>query len=124
MAEGEAKSRGVSWSPGVSFLIVTDTARGDVPSLGLGVGGVTFIALVVRRKSVGNRQPHPAPQRRAMTGRATTLWPSSAGQVLSVIELQVEALLESVGKCFQRRIISIDVHMADGTHRHIGRGEL
>jgi len=55
MAEGEAKSGGVSWSPGVSFLIVTDTASGDVPSLPLGVWGVTFIALVMRRKSVGNR---------------------------------------------------------------------
>ena len=48
MAEGEAKSGRVSWGPGVSLLIVTDAARGDVPSLRLRVGRVTFIALVMR----------------------------------------------------------------------------
>jgi hypothetical protein len=48
MAEGEAKGGGVSWSPGVSFLIVTNNASGDVSSFRLRVGGVTFIALVVR----------------------------------------------------------------------------
>lgn len=48
MAESEAKSGGVSWSPGVGLPIVTDTAPGDVPSLRLGVRCMTFIALVMR----------------------------------------------------------------------------
>jgi len=33
VVEGEAKRGGVSRSPGVGFLIVTDIASGDVPSL-------------------------------------------------------------------------------------------
>lgn len=48
VTESEAKSGGVSWTPGVSLLIVTDTAPGDVPSLRLRVWRVTFIALVMR----------------------------------------------------------------------------
>jgi hypothetical protein len=59
-----------------------------------------------------------------VTRRATIFWARRTGQVLSMIELQVEALLEFVWESFQRRIIPIDVCVADRAHGHIRGGEL
>lgn len=59
-----------------------------------------------------------------MTRRATIFRARRTGQVLSMIELQVEGLLEFVWESFQRRIIPIDVCVADRAHGHIRGGEL
>ena len=44
--------------------------------------------------------------------------------MLSVIELDVERLVEARWKTFQRRIVAADVCMADDAHRNRGRREL
>ena len=44
--------------------------------------------------------------------------------VLRMIEFHVEGFLESIGKCFARRIVSVNALVADRTHGNVGRREL
>ena len=44
--------------------------------------------------------------------------------MLRVIEPDVKALVECRGKSFQRRVVAVDVRVADHAHRHSGRCEL
>ena len=124
VTESEAKSGAVGRSSRVRFLIVTHVASCDVTPVRLRVGGVTRVTLIVRNHSGRDRQCHPASQLRAVAGGATIFWPRGAVHVLRMIELEIKAFFESIGKGFQWRIISIDVCVADRAHRHVGRGEL
>ena len=59
-----------------------------------------------------------------MTARATSLRAGSASVVLRVIELDVERLVETRRKIFQRRVVAADVRMTDLAHRNLRRREL
>ena len=59
-----------------------------------------------------------------MTSNATILRTRATRHVLRVIEFDVEALFEIIGKSFARWIVAIDVLMTNRTHRNIRRGEL
>ena len=59
-----------------------------------------------------------------MTAGATPLRASGAGHVLSVIELDVERLVEACRKILQRGITAVDVAVADDAHRDGRRREL
>ena len=48
-----------------------------------------------------------------MTTGATILRARTAGHVLRVIEFDVEAFFERVGKSFARRIVAVDVLVTD-----------
>ena len=85
---------------------------------------MTGVALVMRRKVRRNRQRHPTPQRRGVARGTAILWPRRSGQVLSMIELQVEAFLEFVREGSERWIVATDIRVADRAHRHIRRSEL
>ena len=124
MTESETERGGVGRSPAVRFLIVTNTARCQVASIGLRVRSMTGVALVMRREVCRNRKRHPASQRRGVTRGASIFWARRAGQVLGMIELQVEAFFEFVRESFERRIIAIHVRVADRAHGHIRSGEL
>jgi hypothetical protein len=59
-----------------------------------------------------------------MTGDATALWSGVAGQVLRVIEADIERFFKAIGKAFARWIVAIHGLMTDRAHRNIRRGEL
>ncbi len=59
-----------------------------------------------------------------MTSDATAFWSGVAGQVLRVIEAQVEGFFKAIGKAFARRIAAIHALVANRAHRNIRRGEL
>jgi hypothetical protein len=59
-----------------------------------------------------------------MTGCTSTRRPGGAIHVLSVVELDVEALIKLHRETFQGRVAAIDVCMTDDTHRDSGRYKL
>ena len=61
VTEANAERTRVGGSSAVTFLIVTDIARGKVSSIGLRVRSVAGVALVMRRQVGRNRQSHTAP---------------------------------------------------------------
>lgn len=103
---------------------MTDATRRDVSAFRLSVRRVTGVAPIVRGESRGNRQRHPASQRRTVARCATILWSRGRGQVLRMIEFQVESFFEFVRESFQRRVIVINIGVANRAHGHVRRGEL
>ena len=85
---------------------------------------MTCVAARVRIQADGNRQRRAAPQRAAMTRHAAVLWTRRARHVLRVIEANIEALFESIGKSFARRIVAVHRCVTDRAHRNIRSGEL
>ena len=85
---------------------------------------MTRVTAGVRIQSAWYRQCCAAAQSRAVTGHATILWPAIAGQVLSVIEADIETLFKAIGKTFARRIAAVHRLMADRAHGNIRGGEL
>ena len=59
-----------------------------------------------------------------MTSEATVFWSGVSGQVLRVIEADVEGFSKAIGKAFARWIAAIHGLVADRTHRNIRRREL
>lgn len=59
-----------------------------------------------------------------MTGRATILWARRACHVLRVIELNIEAFFESIGKRLAWWIVAIHARVANRAHWNGGRSEL
>src|SRR5207253_10849011 len=59
-----------------------------------------------------------------MTRGTAILWPGRAGHVLCVIELNIEALFELFGECFQWRRTVAHGGMTNGAHGNIRRSEL
>jgi hypothetical protein len=59
-----------------------------------------------------------------MTRRAAILWTGRTHHVLRMVEFQVEAFFESVRKSLQRRIVAVNVRVADRAHGHIRSSEL
>src|SRR5262245_45429986 len=84
---------------------------------------MTSVATVVRGQIRRNRQRDPAIRRR-VTAIATLLRSSFALHVLSMIELHVEAFIESCREVLQRWISALRVCVADQAHRNRGCCEL
>ncbi|HKB65397.1 MAG TPA: hypothetical protein VKC61_06035 [Pyrinomonadaceae bacterium] len=82
------------------------------------------VTLVMRRHACGNRECRGAPTAATMAGCTSTRGPGGAVHVLSVVELDVEALIELRRETFQGRVAAVDVCMADDTHRDSGRYKL
>ena len=59
-----------------------------------------------------------------MTGDATAFRSGVAGQMLRVIEADIEGFLKAIGEAFARWIVAIHALMANRAHRHIRRREL
>ena len=59
-----------------------------------------------------------------MTSRATAFWSGVAGQVLRMIEAEVEVFFKAIGKALAWWIAAIHALMANRAHRNIRRGEL
>jgi hypothetical protein len=59
-----------------------------------------------------------------MAGRTSTRGPGGAVHVLSVVELDVEALIKLPREIFQGRVAAVDVRMTDDTHRDCSRYKL
>jgi hypothetical protein len=72
----------------------------------------------------GYRQRRTAPQRRTMTSDATAFRSGVAGQMLRVIEADVEGFFKAIGKAFTRRIVAIHALVANRAHRNIRCREL
>ena len=103
---------------------MTDATRCYVSAFRLSVRSVTGVAAIVRGESCGNRQRHPASQRRTVARCATILWSGGAGQVLRMIEFQVEAFFEFVRESLQRRVTVTHIGVADRAHGNVRGGEL
>ena len=124
MIEADAVRRRVSRSAPVRLSRMTDAARGEVSSICSRVRRVANVATIMRAHSVWDRQRRPSTQRRAMTSDASVLRSRGGCHVLRMIELQVEAFFEFIGKSFARRIVAVNALMTDRTHRQNGRREL
>ena len=59
-----------------------------------------------------------------MTGDASILWPRRAGQVLRVIELNIEALFELVRERLSRRVVAVHRCVTDRAHGNVRGREL
>src|SRR5882762_3530629 len=105
MAKCEAKSARVACGSRIGSLIVTNAAGCNFSArlrfAGRSVAGVT---LVMSRDTPGNSKRCCAPTDSAVAGGTSALRPGSSSHVLSVIKLDVEALIELRGKTFQRRV--------------------
>jgi hypothetical protein len=78
----------------------------------------------MRIQSGWYRQRRTASQRRVVTGDAPALRPAVAGQVLRVIEADIEILFKAIGKAFALRVVAIHSLMTDRTEGNIRRREL
>src|SRR5947209_19408923 len=108
-AEGSWISCGARIAPG----LVTNAARSDLPSVaGCAAGRGTRIAPTVGAESRGNRQCASPIKRPVVTRLATRFGTRRAVHVLRVIELNVKGFFEAGRKWLERRLGSVDVHMA------------
>ena len=85
---------------------------------------MTGVTLVVCCDARGNSQRRRAPAGAAVTGGTSTLRPRNSPHVLGMIELDVEALVESRRKSFQRWVRAIYVLVTDDAHRNIRSNKL
>jgi hypothetical protein len=104
---------------------VTGSARAYVaPGSGLAAGCMADVALVMRGESGRNGERRAATRGPIMTACAPLRRPGRVPHVLRVIELHIEALVESFGKRPQGGIGPIDVRMADRAHGNLRGDEL
>ena len=117
VAERITKSARVGCSSRICFLIVTNSARGDLASaLRFAARRVASVALVMGCDTSGNCERSSAAARATVTGCTATRWPGRAAQVLSVIEFDVEALIKLPRETLQRWVATANVGMADDAH--------
>src|SRR5512132_2121004 len=72
----------------------------------------------------GNAERRRASSAATMAGCTSTVRSCGAVHVLSVIEFDVETLIEFCRKTFHRRVAAVHVRVTDDTHRHGGRYKL
>ncbi len=124
MTEFDPISRRVSRRARVCPGRMTHSTRCEVTSVRLRIRRVTAVTAPVRIQTCGYRQCRAAPQRRTVTSDATALRLGIPRHVLRVIETDVEALFETIGKASAWRVAAIHTLMADRAHRNIRRSEL
>jgi len=78
----------------------------------------------MRRYACGNRECRRAPTAATVAGCTSTCGAGGAVHVLSVVKLDVEALVKLRRETFHGWVAAIDVCMTDDTHRDSGRYKL
>ena len=116
VAERVAIRARIGWCGTIGLLLVANAARRDLASSGRFTRRrVTSVATVVGRQICRDRQRDAAIGGR-VTAVATLLRSRGAGHVLRVIELHVEAFVESRREIFEWRIAALRVGVADQAH--------
>ena len=125
MTEGVAIRTRVSGGGPIGFLLVTNSARCHLPArVGFTFRRVARVAVAVCGNVRGDRQARAAIHGRVVTAGTTSLRASGTSVVLSVIEFDVESLVEARRKTLQRRIVAGDICVADNAHRYRRRRKL
>jgi len=119
VTESKAKRSGVSRRPGEGFLIVTNTAgRHLAAGVRLTVRSMAAVTTVVCVQANRNGQRRAAQEWFVVTSVAAIARARSAGHMLRMIKLNIEAFIEPRRKTSQRRVRTLNIRMTNLAHRN------
>ncbi len=119
MTKGETERSGIRRCSRVTLLIVADAAGGHLATCKrLAVRRMTTVTVVVRVETGRNRERRATPQPSTVTSSTALARSHTWRQMLRVIELYIEAFIESRRKTFEGRGGRFYIGVTNLAHRN------